>query len=94
VRLKLLLNAPVLQELMLRQCHMSDLHVRPSARGAWQPSRGLRSRYGANPEKKIATDFGDVAHTAIVGEAICEVKASRGSGKKSRSSIPSGLAAL
>lgn len=41
---------------------------------ARQPSRGLGSRDGTNPEKKIATDFGCVAHDLIVGEAIGEVK--------------------
>ena len=41
---------------------------------AWQPSRGLNSRYGANPEKKIATNFDCGVHRTIVGEAIREVK--------------------
>lgn len=41
---------------------------------AWQPSRGLHSRYGANPEKKIATNSDCGVHRTIVGEAIREVK--------------------
>lgn len=47
----------------------------PSARGTWRPSRGLRSRDGANPEKKIAKNFSSGVHKHIVGEVILEVKA-------------------
>ena len=65
-----------------QKCHMLILHVRPSARGAQQPSRGLRSRYGANPEKYIAANFDCPAHEPIVGEAIGEVKPSEGSLKR------------
>ena len=51
------------------------MKVCPSARGTWQPSRGLRSRDGANPEKKIAKNLSGGVHKHIVGEAITEVKA-------------------
>lgn len=47
----------------------------PSARGTWPVSRGLISRDGAGPEKKIAKNFGGI-HKAIVGETIAEVKVS------------------
>ncbi|TIP30538.1 MAG: hypothetical protein E5X67_01580 [Mesorhizobium sp.] len=53
---------------------MFDYVLAPSARGAWQPSRGLRSRDGANPEKKIATDLFCGVHITVVGAEIGEVK--------------------
>lgn len=61
--------------LLILTCRLS---VTPRLGAHWQPGRGLRSRDGANPEKKITTEFGCGVHIGIVGDVIREVKADNG----------------
>lgn len=62
--------------------HVDFLSVAPRLGGTCQPSQGLRSRDGANPEKKVVTDFNGGIHIMILGEQIREVKEAASAGIK------------